>query len=172
MGEADPISYAKTKYENEIIESVKALWMVWVPCQVCVSCARGGCFSSGVSGSGACAVPCASYYYPHQTWPSLQAHEKKGGGVTRERDWLKANLSSAFWLVHVLSNQARGHVPCLTRNVIRRAMPWSIYPTAAAIYAYHGSAARLTAVRVCVCACVCGRVWAVSWINGLRGRPP
>ena len=34
LGEADPISYAKTKYENEIVESVKALWMVWVPCQV------------------------------------------------------------------------------------------------------------------------------------------
>jgi hypothetical protein len=34
LGEADPITYAKTKYENEIIDSVKALWMVWVPCQV------------------------------------------------------------------------------------------------------------------------------------------
>jgi len=33
IGEENKLEYVKNKYETEIVESVKALWMVWVPCQ-------------------------------------------------------------------------------------------------------------------------------------------
>ena len=33
-GHSDPFLHAKRKYENEIWDSCKTLWMIWVPCQV------------------------------------------------------------------------------------------------------------------------------------------
>ena len=62
----------------------------------------------------------------------------------RDTWWLRADFSSASWLVHVLSNNARGG-PCLTRTVLLQGYPRSRATAPRYIYPFKEITARFAA---------------------------